>query len=243
MGELVSLRGVYPADRAAALSGVPKSTIYYWANNKILVPSMSPTKERLWSYSDLLGLRAVYWLRQEKPDAARTTMRAVRETLADAASLGISFEKLELCVDRGGAILYRHPEDGQLRRPGGQVVLEEPLRQLNLIIEYRAAGRLGPNLKRPREHLLILPGKLSGEPHIEGTRIATANLAALVEGGMSHDVIRSLYPSLADRPSSIDEAVSLEKQLAENLRQGGKPPSKCGAEGAPGRRFALSGKF
>lgn len=219
MADLHSLRGVYPADRAAALSGVPKSTLYYWANTGILVPSVSPTRERLWSYSDLLGLRAISWLRQEKTEAARSTMHAVRRALADAAELLIPFEKLELCVDRGGVILYRHPEDHQLRRPGGQVVMEEPLRQLDLIVEYRLEGRVGPNLRQPRKHLLILPGKLSGEPHVRGTRIATAHVAALVRSGISHEEIQSLYPSLIEEPAAIDDAVSLETQLATNLRQ------------------------
>lgn len=219
MAKLVSFRGVYSADRAAALSGVPKSTIYYWAKKGIYLPSVSPTREKLWSYSDLLGLRAVYWLRQDKPDAARTTMRNVRQALSDASELGIPFEALDLSVDRGGSVLYRHPEDGQLRRPGGQVVLEEPLRQLQLLVEYSAGGRLGPNLKRPRAHLMILPGKLSGEPHIRGTRIATSHIAALARSGVALDEIRLLYPSLGDQPQSIQEAVSLEEQLASNLKQ------------------------
>lgn len=214
-----SLRGVYPADRAAALSGVPKSTLYYWANTGVLVPGVSPTKERLWSYSDLLALRAIYWLRQEKQDASRTTMRGVRDALTDAANLQIPFENLELFVDRGGAILYRHPEDRLFRRPGGQIVMEEPLRHLDLIVEYRMAGRLGPHLRHPREHVLILPGKLSGEPHVRGTRITTAQVAALAESGVSHEVIRSLYPSLSQEPAAIDDAISLEAQLATNLRQ------------------------
>jgi DNA-binding transcriptional MerR regulator len=62
----VEARGAYPADRAAALSGVPKATIYYWARNEVLSPSVSPTRVRLWSYSDLLGLRTIAWLRATK---------------------------------------------------------------------------------------------------------------------------------------------------------------------------------
>lgn len=33
--------GAYTADRAAALSGVPKSTIHWWARHDVLVPSVS----------------------------------------------------------------------------------------------------------------------------------------------------------------------------------------------------------
>jgi MerR HTH family regulatory protein len=66
-------RGAYPADRAAALSGVPKSTLHYWARQEILVPSLSAEKVKLWSYADLMALRTIYWLRQRKhsPGGAR----------------------------------------------------------------------------------------------------------------------------------------------------------------------------
>jgi DNA-binding transcriptional MerR regulator len=33
--------GAYSADRASALSGVPKSTIHYWSRHELLEPSVS----------------------------------------------------------------------------------------------------------------------------------------------------------------------------------------------------------
>lgn len=53
-------RGAYTAERAAALSGVPKSTIHYWARQDILVPSVSAERVKLWSYGDLMALRTIY---------------------------------------------------------------------------------------------------------------------------------------------------------------------------------------
>jgi hypothetical protein len=35
-------RGVYDADRAAALAGVPKSTLHYWARKGYYLPSIAP---------------------------------------------------------------------------------------------------------------------------------------------------------------------------------------------------------
>src|SRR6266508_7001335 len=79
-------RGAYTAERAAALSGVPRSTVHYWSRHDVLVPSVSPTKMKLWSYTDLMGLRTIYWLRQRKvtdggSDIPATTMPAVRRAL------------------------------------------------------------------------------------------------------------------------------------------------------------------
>src|SRR2546423_14903391 len=84
-------RGAYPGDRAAALSGVPLSTVRYWAAHDVLVPSVSPTRTMLWSYADLIGLRIIHWLRRPKkaPDDERvipaTAMPAVRRALRGLA--------------------------------------------------------------------------------------------------------------------------------------------------------------
>ena len=53
-------RGVYDTRRAAALSGVPISTLHYWARTRLYTPSISPgPRTHLWSWADLLVLRAI----------------------------------------------------------------------------------------------------------------------------------------------------------------------------------------
>ena len=76
--------GCYDAHRAAALSGVPKSTIYWWARQEIVVPSVSPVQEKLWSFGDLMTLRIVHWLRHQKAgaDIKASPMPMVRQALA-----------------------------------------------------------------------------------------------------------------------------------------------------------------
>src|SRR5215211_5260298 len=104
-------RGAYPADRASALSGVPLSTVHWWARHDDLVPSISSQRVKLWSYSDLMGLRIIYWLRQAKKapngvDVPRTAMPAVRRALEQIAELDLGLWNEEtgpaLAVDRGG---------------------------------------------------------------------------------------------------------------------------------------------
>ena len=71
-------RGVYAAPRASALAGVPLRTLYEWANQEVVVPSISPEKLKLWSWSDLVAARAVYWLRRPQDGRKPTPMRQVR---------------------------------------------------------------------------------------------------------------------------------------------------------------------
>lgn len=64
----------------------------------IYVPSVSPEKEKRWSFSDLLAVRAIYWLRRDKPDLeiARTSMRQVRQALQEARRTHVPFSKLNI---------------------------------------------------------------------------------------------------------------------------------------------------
>jgi len=51
--------GAYEARRGGVLAGVALSTVYDWARKGIVVPSISPSREKLWSYGELLKLRLV----------------------------------------------------------------------------------------------------------------------------------------------------------------------------------------
>jgi hypothetical protein len=86
--------GCYDARRTAALSGVPQRTVYDWANKGIVIPSVSPVQEKLWSYQDLLVLRAIAWLRKTKVShGARpipaSPMAQVREALGMTVQRGL----------------------------------------------------------------------------------------------------------------------------------------------------------
>ena len=88
-----AFEGCYEASRASALSGVPKSTVYLWARNGLVSPSVSPTRVKLWSYADLMALRIVYWLRHPKSksggEVPASPMTRVRGALAGLDERGL----------------------------------------------------------------------------------------------------------------------------------------------------------
>lgn len=221
--KLAEWRGVYTAKRAAALSGVPKSTVHYWARREILVPSVSADRVKLWSYPDLMGLRTIYWLRQPKHasdgrDVPRTTMPAVISALAALRELDLSLWTEEgaprVAVDRTGRVWIR-PELDTVQTVEGQRPLDADW--IDLIEPFSTwEGTRGPNLQAPKPHLRIVPGKLSGSPHIVNTRIETIAVSALRERGLDHEKIHQLYPIVA--PVAIAEAIELERQLSDNLK-------------------------
>jgi uncharacterized protein (DUF433 family) len=215
--------GAYSADRAAALSGVPKSTIHWWTRNEILVPGVSATRVKLWSFADLMSLRVIYWLRQRKTTARggevpRTSMPAVRRALKALRALDLPLwqaaEGPTLFVDGSGRIYMKRPHENP-QTLDGQIADED---LLDLVAPFSTAeGTRGPDLVKPRSELRIVPGKISGSPHVVNTRLETRALAALTADGFEVESIQRLYPYVT--LTQIEQALDLENQLADNLRR------------------------
>ena len=207
--------GCYMAPRAAALSGVPLSTVYWWARRGIVVPSVSPTREKLWSYADLIGLRIVSWLRHAKPgQLPASPMPEVRRALELLADQGLEMwdpaaDRGPLIVDGRGSIFVRRG-DTVLDSSGQPTLLPE--HHLGLTEPFSVGGVTGPDLIAPRRHLRIVPAKVSGEPHIEDSRITTITLAALAARGYGIPQIAQMYDV---SEAVVEEALDLEDQLAQ----------------------------
>lgn len=212
-----ALEGCYEGPRAAALSGVPVSTVYYWARLGIVEPSVSPTRIKLWSYADLMALRIVYWLRHPKTglggEVAASPMPRVREALAELERLGLDIwddsgdqPDSPLRVDSSAKIFVIADDvvgaDGQQALPG----------TLDLLGPFEYGERQGPDLIRPRPNLRIIPGKVSGEPHLADSRITTQVAAALYENIPDVGKVSDLYPGV--NAQSFREAIEFEHSLA-----------------------------
>lgn len=213
--------GCYAARRAAALSGVPVSTVYHWARIGVVEPSVSRVREKLWSYADLMALRIVYWLRHPKEAGtesfAASPMPEVRRALArleeEGADIweGPRMSGSPLLVSSTGKIHIQ--ADDYLIDSLGQSRFNT---FLDLLGPFDAASLRGPDLRQPKPHLRIVPGKCSGEPHLAGTRITTPTIAALVKRKYEETEIARLYPH--EDPNALREAIVLERELADNLR-------------------------
>jgi uncharacterized protein (DUF433 family) len=211
--------GAYSADRAAALSGVPKSTVYYWARKGHLVPSISKTSLKLWSFKDLLGLRTIYWLRQPKKafeiEIPSTSMQQVKRALAEISRLDL--ELIEsgrpvVAVTRFGEIVIDSVA-APLQLVNGEYLEREII---DLIAPFPVMeGGKGPHLHAPRELLRIVPGKLGGAPHVQGTRVESESLFALARRGFTVEHLGRVYPFVS--PEAIAQSLELERQLQFNL--------------------------
>ena len=212
-----AFEGCYEGSRAAALSGVPVSTVYLWARTGIVEPSVSPTRIKLWSYADLMALRIVYWLRHPKEgrgsDIAASPMPRVREALAELERRGLDiWDDSASCPDsplRVDSSANIYVVDDDVSRVDGQ----QPLAgMLDLLGPFEGDGRRGPDLVRPRPNLRIIPGRVSGEPHLAGSRITTQVAAALHRNIADVEKIAALYPGF--NVGIFEEAIEFEFSLA-----------------------------
>lgn len=217
--------GIYTADRAAALSGVPKSTIHYWARKGHLVPSASPVKVRLWSFTDLLALRVIYWLRKPKDaeeatalphEIPATSMPKVREALESLKRLDLDLFDSEhrpaVGVTLDGEVVICPPGETP-SRPDGQYLAPG---LINVVAPFPTERDVkGPDLYAPRPAVRIQPARLGGEPFIKGTRIETRSIYALSRTGRSVNEVVELYPFLSRR--QVRDSIDLERQLERNL--------------------------
>jgi uncharacterized protein (DUF433 family) len=215
---VLAFEGSYPAVRASALSGVPESTVYEWARKNVVVPSVSAEREKLWSYADLMALRIVYWLRHPKQadmsEIPRSPMPQVRRALArlDKEQLDIwnpnSPIGSPLLVDALGRIFIA-TLDNKVINNRGEGLLDA---WLDLLGPFTSNGARGPDLRKPRPDLRIVPGKCAGEPHLVGSRVTTLSIKALADRGFDNDSIARLYPDLDH--DALRQAVDFEEELS-----------------------------
>jgi uncharacterized protein (DUF433 family) len=213
----MEIGGAYTTERAAALSGVPKSTAYYWARKGLLLPSVSQNP-LLWSYTDLLALRTIYWLRQPKVaferDVPATSMPKVRRALQQLKALDL--DPLEggraaIAVTLTGEVVI-NSDAMPLQRVDGQYLARD---LVNIVGPFEGLeGARGPDLLWPRPTVQILPGKISGAPHISGTRVPTQAISALADRGFSVDQLVKIYPFVSR--DALAESLDLEAQLKRN---------------------------
>lgn len=212
-----AFEGCYEASRASALSGVPQSTVYLWARNGLVTPSVSPIRVKLWSYADLMALRILYWLRHPKSksggEVPASPMTRVREALVELDERGLDIWNdssgdlnSPLRVDASGKIWLEVDgvpiSEGQGALPG----------LLDLLGPFDLADRNGPDLIRPRPNLRIVPGRVSGEPHLARSRISTLSAAALYRNLGDIDAVAKLYPGFS--VEAFRDAVEFERSLA-----------------------------
>lgn len=173
-----------------------------------------PTAKRagryLYSWSDIVALRSIVYLRQEK------SLHKIRRAVATLRGLeAAEWEHLARyqLVSTPTTIVVKTPS-GQLldleHRPG--TVLEEVLMADVLEPFETREGTVVPAMRAPRPHLVIDPHLLGGYPVIAGSRVPFDLVAGLADDGAKPGEIVEMFPSVNKR--AIRDAREFAHQVA-----------------------------
>ena len=210
-------RGRYVAERAAQLSGVPKSTIYDWRREGVFCPDFTSSTPANWSYRDLVLLRVLAWLRQggmPRPTAAKKVQKVKTHLSRGAEVRYIRATQSDVVLD--GTYSEEFDDDRANLLPSTDFLellatfdLHEPIRELR---SARNRSVWAPDLVTPSVHSFISPWVLSGDPCVTSTRIPTSAIHALrFERALPVEAIVDLYPGLSIEAAK--DVIELEMRL------------------------------
>ena len=205
----------FPVPLASALSGASINQLAYWrkttaTSGPLLVPSAEKGGRFLYSWADVVALRTIVYLRQEK---SLPRIRKAVETLVRLEEAEWAHLSTYQLIGTATTIIVQTPA-GRLmdleRKPG--TMLEEVLMQDVLEPFETADGRSVPDLSHPKPNLSIDPGVLGGYPVIVGTRVPYDIVAGLAVEGYSGAEIVELYPSVA--ADAVEDAAAFAGVVA-----------------------------
>ena len=205
----------FPVPIASVLSGASVDQLAYWRKRTpsappLLVPEAKRSGRFLYSWADVVALRSIVYLRQEKSlPRVRRAVELLRTLEAD------EWEHLAryTLISTRSSILVRTPS-GQLldlEQQPGTVVSESLMRDVLAPFKTRD-GRDVPDLENPRRLLTVNPRVLAGYPVITGTRVPFDVVAGLAEDGVPTAEIIEMYPSV--NPESVSDAQDFAEQVA-----------------------------
>jgi uncharacterized protein (DUF433 family) len=188
----------YSSVVAAALSGASLRRLSYWRSPRstegpLLAPTHhSPRTRAVYSYQDVVALRAFVYLRTQG-----VSLQRVRKAIANLRDLGetshLSSYRL-VAVGKDVAWIASDESAVDLTgRPGQQVIAE----MVDILSEFHAPrDRKVVPLHHPKPGLDVDPEVRGGFPVITGTRVPYDVVAALLDDGVSEEDVASFYPTV-----------------------------------------------
>ncbi|WJS92476.1 DUF433 domain-containing protein [Microbacterium testaceum] len=202
----------YTPALAAKLSGATPYQLNKWRTKGLLVPEVSPARPPVYSYRDLVALRAMVFIR------AKTSAQRLRA----------AWGKLDMVAVADHPSAYSFGTDGRgifVRLPDGTVLdlIDKPGHLLSeytfeeLFEEFENfRGQRVADLRRPARSLSIHPRTLGGYPVVEGTRVPFDTIAQLVDGDdVTTEDIPDMFPRVSAR--AAHDAVEFARSLEEAM--------------------------
>lgn len=197
----------FPEDLTATLTGASVYQLRQWRSKGLLVPEIQQQRPPLYSFRDLVAVRAVVFLRSQ----------------VSLQRIGKAFEalkELDLTDHPSRYAFGVHRKDISVETSEGDIIDlvgkkgQQNLFRLDQIFRpfENFRGTQVVDFEHPRPNLELKRGRLGGWPTIAGTRVPYQNVANLLDGGdYSPEDIEAFYPSVS--VDAADDAVSFDEQV------------------------------
>jgi uncharacterized protein (DUF433 family) len=181
---------------ASALSGATVGQLAYWRHGEqqLLVPEVSASKPVLYSFRDLIALRAFVYLREKRP------LQTIRRALSNLREIGETehLSRYRLVAQGRKSIALVHAEgDGAVdlvEKPGQQLTV---IKLGDILHSFPLGDIEVPDLAQPRRRISVSPSVRHGHPVVAGTRVSYELVAGLVRDGVPPDEIKAYYPGVS----------------------------------------------
>jgi uncharacterized protein (DUF433 family) len=201
--------GHYSAAEVARLAGVSSRKIGSWARYGI-IPSISK-RPRVYSYADAGEAVLVRYLVGQKFPTKK--LRQIVENLRrdygqwPLATAPLKHDGRLAVIEKDGQVYIDAADSGE------QGVIAKTLLDLKAV---RAALENGGwvSYETPRAHIEVDPERLSGQPVVRGSRVATETVANLAQRPEGREVLLNDYQLTEDE---IREAVEYEADIDKTL--------------------------
>lgn len=203
----------YDTRMAAALSGATVAQLVYWRKQKLLVPEVSEQRPILYSFQDLLALRAFVYLRETR------SLQAIRGALRTMERIGevqhLSRYRL-VAQGRKGIVLVDDDLAGAvelIEKPGHQTTV---IKLGDVVQSFPVDEIEVPNLLNPRKRISVNPDVRRAHPVVKGTRVSYELVAGLVRDGVPPEEIRRYYPGVSAEAArdAVDFADYVDRSAA-----------------------------
>lgn len=198
-------QGIYDVVEVARLTGRDPQTILAWTTDRPGRPALlRPDVPGVYTFVDLISLNVISELR--KRGVSRRDILRAKEFLESKLGTDRPFAHRGLATV--GSSVFVDLDSWLDAGLGGQAAFEQIIEPLLKPIEFDDSGLAA--LWRPYRRVWLNPRVQAGAPCIEGRRVLTATIAALIAAGESAEAVADEYDLTID---DVEAAIAWETQL------------------------------
>lgn len=193
------MTGGYPLPLTSVLSGATPSQLRGWRAKGLLVPEVKPYRPPMWSFRDIIALRAFALLRRD------VSLQKITKALETLDMLEMTSHPSQYKFGTRDGIVFAKAVDDEQAIDLTSNIGNRTVFTFDELMEGFTSfkGKQIPDLRRPETHVEVELGRLGGWPTIQGTRVPYDAVTNLLEDGtVPLSDIGYYYPSVTQEAAA-----------------------------------------